>query len=244
MENKDNKKNNSVHFEGIGLINVIKNPKAKRISIVVKPIGEVRVTVPRGINFAEAKKFIFEKKEWINKALEKNSELRKKNVFDETSTYSTKFHKLRITKHNTDKIKGRISNGIIDVFYPNQLPITHPQIQEFIKKSIIFTLKKEALAFLPKRIEELAKKYNFEFRKISVRDTKTRWGSCSSENNISLSIHLMRLPEHLIDYVLIHELCHIKEKNHGPNFWKLLDKYTGDAKKLALEMKNYHTTLL
>ena len=72
-----------------------------------------------------------------------------------------------------------------------------------------------------------------------VKNIKTRWGSCSSLNNINLNLHLMRLPDHLIDYVILHELAHTKEKNHGKSFWNLVDSLVMDLKEMKKELKTY-----
>jgi hypothetical protein len=97
---------------------------------------------------------------------------------------------------------------------------------------------------LPPKVRTFARQYNFKINKVFIKNMKSRWGSCSAVNNINLNLHLMRLPEHLIDYVVLHELCHTVEKNHGPGFWNLLNKLTeGRAKKLAAEMRQYRTTL-
>ena len=92
---------------------------------------------------------------------------------------------------------------------------------------------------LPTRIAELAQIHGFKYAKVSIRNSKTRWGSCSFNNNINLSLHLMMLPNHLIDYVILHELAHTKEKNHGIHFWKLLDEVSANAKGLDKEVKQY-----
>lgn len=86
--------------------------------------------------------------------------------------------------------------------------------------------KKELLA----RLKCLASQHGFQFNRVTIRNQKTRWGSCSSKNNINLNVNLVRLPQELIDYVLLHELVHTRVKNHGPNFWAELDQYLGDAK--------------
>ncbi len=80
-----------------------------------------------------------------------------------------------------------------------------------------------AMDFLPKRIAKIASETNLKYNKVSVRATRTRWGSCSSENNISLSIYLMTLPEYLIDFIIIHELCHTIHHNHSPKFHELVN---------------------
>jgi predicted metal-dependent hydrolase len=105
----------------------------------------------------------------------------------------------------------------------------------------------EAIETLISRLEEMAKIHNFEYAKASIRNQKTKWGSCSAKNNISLNINLIRLPEDLRDYVILHELVHTRFKNHSKKFWAELDKLVGNgprnsfrsAKELSKELKNY-----
>ena len=89
------------------------------------------------------------------------------------------------------------------------------------------------------RIKELVQKYQFTFNKLSIKNQKTRWGSCSLKNNINLNARLLHLPTELIDYVILHELVHTKVKNHSQEFWSTLDKYVGDSKFYDKELKNY-----
>ena len=74
---------------------------------------------------------------------------------------------------------------------------------------------------------------------MAIKNTKTRWGSCSFKNNINLSLHLMRLREELIDYVILHELVHTKVKNHSIEFWTTLDIHCPNSKNLDRELKKY-----
>jgi len=78
---------------------------------------------------------------------------------------------------------------------------------------------------------------------ISFRKAKTRWGSCSSKNSISLNIGLVMLPKELSDYIIVHELAHIKEKNHSKNFWKLVQSYYPNYKVAKEKLKNYSNLL-
>ncbi len=98
-------------------------------------------------------------------------------------------------------------------------------------------LKKDAKKYLPIRLEELSKKYDYKYNKLSLRYAKTRWGSCSYNNNISLNIALMKLDEKYIDYVLLHELVHTKEKNHSKKFYDTLEKHMPEARLLNRELK-------
>ena len=99
--------------------------------------------------------------------------------------------------------------------------------------------KQAAKEFLEGRIKEFADKFGFVYNKITIRNQKTRWGSCSGKNNINLNMQLMNIPNHLIDYVLLHELVHSKVKNHSPLFWRSLDRYVGNAKAIDKELKKY-----
>jgi len=98
----------------------------------------------------------------------------------------------------------------------------------------------KALEYLPHRVQELAASYNFTYSSVKISKSKSRWGSCSSKKSISLSLFLMELPLHLVDYVILHELCHTVEMNHGTKFWALMEKVcNGKAKTLRKELKTH-----
>ena len=92
---------------------------------------------------------------------------------------------------------------------------------------------------LYQRLSELAAQYNFEFNRITFRNQKTRWGSCSAKNNLNLNIRLFKLPPELQDYVILHELVHTKVKNHSLLFWQELEKILPEARKYNKELKEY-----
>lgn len=104
--------------------------------------------------------------------------------------------------------------------------------------------KKEAGKQLIQRLNELSKKYGFTYNKVFIKNQKTRWGSCSEKNNINLNYNLVRLPDELIDYTLLHELVHTRVKNHSKRFWDELDRIAGDAKKLDRQLKDHSLLLL
>ena len=101
-------------------------------------------------------------------------------------------------------------------------------------------LRRRAQSALPARLAQLARQHGFQYSGITIRKSRTRWGSCSSKKSINLSLYLMMLPDHLIEYVLLHELCHTVQMNHSPAFWALLDRCTGNkAKALKKEIREY-----
>ncbi len=98
----------------------------------------------------------------------------------------------------------------------------------------------EATNKLTCRLWEIARKHNFSFNKVKVRVMKSRWGSCSSKNDISLNAKLTGLPDRFINYVLLHELVHTKVKNHSVNFWFALNAHLHEAKRIDKELRQYH----
>jgi len=102
----------------------------------------------------------------------------------------------------------------------------------------------EAKRILIGRLKELADKNKLSYNKVTIRNQKTRWGSCSQKNNINLNIKLVKLPQELIDYVILHELVHTKIKNHSKKFWDELNTYIPNAKGLDKELRKYGTGLL
>ncbi len=102
-------------------------------------------------------------------------------------------------------------------------------------------LVKQAKKTLPPRLHELAQQHGFQYNKVTVRNMHTRWGSCSEKGNIGLSIYILTLPQHLQDYVMLHELCHTRQMNHSPKFWALLDSHVQGRNKLyRREMRLYN----
>ena len=97
----------------------------------------------------------------------------------------------------------------------------------------------KARLFLINRLNDLSREYGYNYHRVFIRNQRTRWGSCSVKNNINLNMNLVRLPEELIDYVILHELVHIKHKNHGKKFWGEMDKLVGDGKKLQKRLRGY-----
>jgi predicted metal-dependent hydrolase len=93
------------------------------------------------------------------------------------------------------------------------------------------------------RLNYLALKFGFQYNRVFIKNQKTRWGSCSGKNNINLNVNLVRLPDELIDYTILHELVHTRIKNHGQRFWAQLDRLLGDAGKLDQELNAYNFLL-
>jgi predicted metal-dependent hydrolase len=229
----------TVHIKDIGDVLFAVNERSKRIRISIKSDGSIVVTMPSASLYRDAIRFAETKTDWIKKHKKKVES--KASVFAPESCFKTRFHRLAITKSNTNKVYNRVGNGVIQIFIPEWVDHEQPRIQDFIKKTLIEVMRWEAKVYLPKRLRELADKHGFDYQNVSIKNNSTRWGSCSSTNNINLNLHLMRIPENLIDYVLLHELVHTVVKNHGEKFWLLLEQVYPNARVADKQMNNYRT---
>ena len=228
-----------IDIEQLGKVSFTINERSGRIRLSVKPDGEIVVSMPPSAPYRDAIRFAESKADWI---LKQQAKIRKGlTLFAPESCFKTRFHQLAITKGNTNKVYNRVGNGIIQIFIPERVNHEQPKVQEFIKNTLVDVMRWEAKTYLPKRLKELADKHGFNYENVSIKNASTRWGSCSSVNNINLNLHLMRVPEHLIDYVLVHELVHTVVKNHGEKFWMLLEQCYPNARKADKEMNNYRT---
>ena len=96
---------------------------------------------------------------------------------------------------------------------------------------MVAKLRSAARKDLAERTARLAREYGFGYTSLRISSARTRWGSCSSRNGISLSLFLMTLPEHLRDFVILHELCHTRHHNHSEAFYALLDRCVGGRER-------------
>jgi hypothetical protein len=97
--------------------------------------------------------------------------------------------------------------------------------------------KERALALAHERVEYFNRAYGFSYNKISIKNQKTRWGSCSRKGNLNFNYKIIHLSPHLADYLIVHELCHIKEFNHSAKFWDLVAREIPDYKLRRAELK-------
>jgi predicted metal-dependent hydrolase len=99
--------------------------------------------------------------------------------------------------------------------------------------------KEQARAYIAARIGQLNAVYGFVFHRISIKNQKTMWGSCSKKGNLNFNYRLIHLPTELADYVIVHELCHLKELNHSKRFWDLVGVALPEYPRLRRELKKH-----
>lgn len=232
-----------INIPPIGAVDVYESRQCRRVTLRVGAGGVVRVSVPPLTTPKLIYEFVQANLEFIRKSQEKIGKSQPTHIFTSQENFSTKNHTLSLSPTAKDnRFHGKVSSGIIDVVYPPDVKEDDGQLQNFIRKAIAAALKVESKQYIIPRISTLAKKHGFSYNKLDFRDMTSRWGSCDTRGRICINIHCMRLPDHLIDYVLLHELCHTIYHDHQSGFWaKMEEVCNGMAKKYDKELNKYHT---
>ncbi len=232
----------TIIYPEIGQVEFRKSHRAKRLSINVRVPRNVRVVLPIDVSFSIAEKFVQTKRQWIIDHLCRlDNRTPEVPIFDENQPIKTRYHTLELcaAQRTNEKIDINVLPGIIQIHYPENLAIQHESVQKAIRLGMLKAYGIEAREILPKRTFELSRQFGFRYAGLRIKNQKTRWGSCSSRNHINLNLQLMRLPDHLIDYVILHELTHTKIKNHNEIFWSELARVFPQPQIARKEMKRY-----
>ena len=211
---------------------------ARNISMRTKPDG-LHVTVPP---YSLTSKVLNAIEEFRPRLLE-NWQKVAPQAFDLDFRIDAPCFRLHLEPGKLSRFMVRTTEEGIAILGPPKVDFTQESVQDLLRNAIIRALKKSAQAYLPPLLSELAEHYGFKYKKVKITGSKSCWGSCSATGSINLSCYLMLLPPHLMDYVLLHELTHTREMNHGPKFWEILDDLTeGRAKSLRAELRGFRTS--
>ena len=221
----------------LGIIVVRRNQRAKHYSLRVVE-GKIIATIPKRGTESEILSFIDSKREQLRNLLEKS---RKRPILNEDCHIKTCTFVLHIFRMQRINMYVSLKDGILHIACPEDIDFNNEEIQQKLWGILTKVMKIEAARILPKRIKMFALQHGFQYSDVTIRaENKTRWGSCSSKKRINLSSSLMLLPDHLIDYVLLHELCHTVEMNHSERFWSLMNTVTnGKTQDLRKELKGF-----
>lgn len=229
----------SIVDKEFGEIKIRKNKLARSVKLSVGVDGSLRASIPYYSPEFAVRRLVNGNRDEIRKMLATHNA---KNSYQDGDLIG-KTHTLFLRKFSGEEIKISNEGNQILVQIPQELAFENQLVQSEIRKTVSKILRKQAKAYLPRRIDFLAEKYGFSFEKLRFSHTGTRWGSCSSSGTISLNIALMNLPHHLIDYVIIHELCHTRRMNHSSKFWQEVEKYCPDYKKYVQEIKQFSPSI-
>lgn len=201
----------------------------RRWNLWVHPTGLIRVTCGKKTPPKALKKWLLQMQPWIEKSLRAGEKLRekyppKKYLEGECFMYKGQDYRLRFKPGSSS----RVSHSDFEIVLG-----LSPESSLLLKQEKLLALyKKEARIWIPPRVEYWAHCMGLFPSSVSLRGQKTRWGSCSSQGHISLNWKLMAAPSEILDYVVIHELAHLKHQNHSKAFWSLVEAYCAEYKGL------------
>lgn len=215
----------TVTIPEIGEVQLIKHAQSRSIRMSITSGGVIKVTMPRWAPYQAGLAFVNSKKSWIQANLQPVDIIK-------DGTPIGKFHHLYFKPSNeVASISTRQKGSELRVTYPAAKRSTDTAVQKAATKIAVKALREQAERLLPGRLRDLATKHDFEFKSVSVRQLKARWGSCNSKQEITLNLFLMQLPWDLIDYVLLHELTHTQHLHHGADFWQRFEQALPGAKQ-------------
>lgn len=210
-------KNSAVHYDRLI------RAKRRTIALIVERDGSLTVRAPKRATLQDIHGFIQEKEKWIERSREKLKAIvtvpKKEFADGETFLFLGKEYELRLV--------------------PNQRQTLHFDSGFTLKASArprgeaVFTkwYKTQALTVFTERVSHYATLHKFEPKQVKVNSARTRWGSCTSTGTINFTWRLVMAPVEVIDYVVLHELAHLKIKNHSPRFWKLVESLCPEFKR-------------
>jgi predicted metal-dependent hydrolase len=233
-----------IYIESIGAVTISKNRQATRFKITIRPDGTIRATIPWIASFQSGEKFLSEHLQWISQTKEK---LAKKQcvpkLIQPGHLFSTRNYQYNVCSADVPRFKIRYSQRekCVNFEYPKNQLIESKELQNKLEIAIENVLRFDAKQYLPARIAELASNLGYTYQKVTIKNNKTNWGSCSNRKNINLNLHLMRLSDRLIDYIIVHELVHTIIPNHGSDFKATMQKHFHDASEMEKELKKTKT---
>lgn len=214
---------------GIGDVTVYKRRGTRRMNLRIVS-GKVRVTQPTWLPYAAGVQFAQNNRTWIVTQRAKQPE-----PFIEDGM---QIGKQRVVSYESDDaLRTKITDEALLIYVPPHMSIQDETVQQLAKTALKRALKKEAEAILPERLAYCAQNYGFTYTSVHCKSMRTRWGSCNSQQEITLNIFLTMVPWELIDYVLVHELAHTKHLHHGKDFWDEVANILPDYKQRRKALK-------
>lgn len=205
-------------------IDQIIRTKRKSIALIVEPDGRLVVRAPIRISDADIKHLVKQKERWIR---EKQKQVKDKSTQSKPKVYMDGEEFLYLGKSYQLKIVADLNRALVlsRKFYLSRRVLP--------KAEIVFTewYREQARAVISERVKLYAARHGFKYRKIRITSARTRWGSCSSMGNLNFTWRLVMAPPEVIDYVVVHELAHLRVNNHSKEFWKQVERIMPDYKQ-------------
>lgn len=209
----------TLHDDEFGPIVIRRSKLARNVKLSVAANGALRISMPFYAPLFLAKRLVNSSRTSLREMQATRHITKLHNMMQ-----IGKSHRLSIREGSRIAAQYNRSDRIIQLTVPEGISPDNVAVMSAATPIISDALRREAKSYLPKRLAHLAAHHDFTYEKVRFSHASTRWGSCSSNGTISLNIALMRLDFPLIDYVLLHELCHTREMNHSPQFWQLVEQ--------------------
>lgn len=225
----------------VGEVELRKSKRARRLILKINQDGKAVVTLPSLVPFKVAENFVTTHISWLKENLAKQQP-----VVLEPGKSIGKKHTLKfsVSLKDIQSPKSHVDDSNVTITHLQDQHWSSETVQAEAKKAAIRALRREAEAYLPPLLHSFAQKFNYSYREVRIKAAQTRWGSCSSNKVINLSVWLMQLPDELIEYVLCHELTHLKHMNHQATFWQELSLMIPDYKERRKKLKLYRPALM
>ena len=222
-----------------GEIEITRNPRARRITLRARP-DALYITQP---TIATEKELEEALKRCGDRLVALRQQMQPATI-DTSYCIEAPLFKFNIEEQSRKNFSIRYQGERATLLCPTGSSFSGNERQEWVRKIVLNAMRRRAQETLPARLQALAAQHNLHYKHVTLRDSRTRWGSCSSNGTISLNIQLVLLPTVLVDYVLLHELCHTIEMNHSERFWAKLDTLTNtNSRLLRKKLKAYNCTL-
>jgi predicted metal-dependent hydrolase len=210
--------------------------RKKSIGMKVSKNGRVEVLAPAHCPEAQVKLFVSARAKWIADKLDQFSVATDVKNLNEYS-FLGKQYQLILTENANDYAVEFVDDKI----KVSLCPVSGVDPQDHLRAYLDFWYKEQAIEIFTERLTLFSEKLPWvkQVPPLKIRKMKTRWGSCSSKGNINLNLHLVKAPMHCIDEVVCHELCHLKQMNHSPAFYALMDKYLPEWKTSSNFLKSF-----
>ena len=209
----------------------LKYTKRKTIGIRISSLEGVVVTAPINCPIREIEKVLKEKEGWIIKSLkEVEVELTAEQLMGEGGSllYLGSYYPLRLRYSSLRSSLVTLKEGEAELRLSALLQFYEDERKLAVIKELKAWYRERAYEYLKERLDYYSLMVGVEYNSLTIKDVKSRWGSCSSKGNINLDIKLMLLPPELIDYIVLHEVCHLKEMNHSKKYWSLVENHMAD----------------
>lgn len=237
----------SIKFGDMEISYSIDRTDRKTVGIVVEPNGKVQIKAPLNLEQDKILEAIHKKRKWISEKLKLTEEIKKpiplkhELVSGEKILLKNRLIRLKIHPYPNKRSKLTYAFKTLHIYVNEKF--SQKEREDEIKRVLINWYKQKALKIITNRIEKYLELIDFKPQEIKVRDQKIRWGSCTKDGKLIFNWRIIMAPISAIDYLIVHELCHMKEPTHSSKFWDIVESLIPKYKKWKDWLRIYGRSL-